>query len=93
MKKLFILLFAIIISVSSVSSASAQCAMCKATVESNSKTGNKSIGKGLNTGIIYLMVMPYITIGIVGYLWYRNSRKNAKGKFKIAGKINTASGI
>jgi hypothetical protein len=93
MKKLFILFFAIIISISSLSVASAQCAMCKATVESNSKTSNKAIGKGLNTGIIYLMVIPYITIGVVGFLWYRNSRKNGKGKFMLSRKIKTASGI
>jgi hypothetical protein len=90
MKKLLILFFACILTLSSVSSVSAQCAMCRATVESNSKNSNKAIGKGLNLGILYLMTIPYIAVGVVGYLWYRNSRKNSKGKFRIKG-INPAT--
>ncbi|MEJ8758268.1 hypothetical protein WG947_14740 [Pontibacter sp. H259] len=60
-----------------------QCAMCRATVESNVGTGSKEpeseVGSGLNTGILYLMVIPYILIGTVGFLWYRsNKKKNAE---------------
>ncbi|MCX2738956.1 hypothetical protein [Pontibacter anaerobius] len=58
-----------------------QCAMCRATVESNVGTGSDAsdneVGSGLNMGILYLMVVPYILIGTVGFLWYKNSRKNA----------------
>ena len=61
-----------------------QCAMCRATVESNVGTGKghnhepeSDVGSGLNTGILYLMVIPYILIGTVGFLWYKNSRKKA----------------
>ena len=59
-----------------------QCAMCRATVESNVGTGSKEpeneVGSGLNTGILYLMVIPYILIGTVGFLWYKsNKKKNA----------------
>ena len=56
-----------------------QCAMCRATVESNVGTGSKEpeseVGSGLNTGILYLMVVPYILIGTVGFLWYKNNKK------------------
>lgn len=57
-----------------------QCAMCRATVESNVGTGStdseSQVGAGLNTGILYLMLIPYILVGTVGFLWYKNSRKN-----------------
>ncbi|WP_157578542.1 hypothetical protein [Pontibacter roseus] len=64
-------------------SAYSQCAMCRATVESNVGTGSKEpeskVGSGLNTGILYLMLIPYVLVGTVGFLWYKSSRmKNAK---------------
>jgi len=55
--------------------ADAQCAMCRAVLESEA---NQSTAKGINDGILYLMVFPYLLIGGVGYFIYR-SRKN-KGK-------------
>lgn len=59
----------------------AQCAMCRATVENNiSNGGDTSMGAGLNFGIIYLFSMPYLIIGIVGFLWYRKSKANARNK-------------
>ncbi len=42
---------------------SAQCAMCKAVVES----GDLSEAEGLNSGILYLMVFPYILVGVLLY--------------------------
>ncbi len=66
------------------SDAYSQCAMCRATVESNVGTGKdhnheegSDVGSGLNTGILYLMAAPYVLIGTVGFLWYRSSRKKA----------------
>lgn len=55
--------------------ASAQCAMCRATVESNTKTKANKIGSGLNAGILYLLATPYLAFAVVGFLWYRNSKK------------------
>ena len=55
----------------------AQCAMCRATLENNVSNGDIGIGASLNFGILYLFVMPYLIIGVVGYLWYRNSKANA----------------
>ncbi len=37
-----------------------QCAMCKAVAESDLKNNPNSLAKGINDGIIYLMLMPYI---------------------------------
>jgi len=40
------------------------CAMCKATVESQDKAfgGPQAIGQGLNSGILYLMAVPYLLL-------------------------------
>lgn len=42
-------------------SLNAQCAMCKASAESSLENGG-SIAKGVNSGIIYLMGVPYILL-------------------------------
>lgn len=54
----------------------AQCAMCKAVVEANLESGG-NIGAGLNDGILYLMAMPYISMIVVGLIWY-NLKKEPK---------------
>ncbi len=54
----------------------AQCAMCRATIEANAANQGK-YGVGLNTGILYLMCIPYIAGAVLGYLWYKNAK--AKG--------------
>lgn len=51
--------------------ANAQCAMCKAVVES----GNASEAEGLNTGILYLMIFPYILVGTLLYFIIKYRRK------------------
>ncbi len=48
--------------------ATAQCAMCKATNESALSEGG---GMGINEGILYLMGIPYLLLGILGYLFFR----------------------
>lgn len=48
----------------------AQCAMCKAVVEN----GDVSMAEGVNSGITYLMVFPYILVGILMYTIYRYKR-------------------
>ncbi len=75
MKK-FILLFVMIL-LTQITQVSAQCAMCRSTLETNYSNGNPGIAAGINTGILYLLVMPYLVVMVLGYLWYRSS-KNAK---------------
>lgn len=48
----------------------AQCAMCKTSVESDLNNGG-SIAKGLNTGILYLMAIPYIILMIGAYFFFK----------------------
>jgi len=52
----------------------AQCPMCKMSAESNLKAGGTA-GKGLNNGILYMLTLPYILVGSLGYLWWRNRRR------------------
>ena len=52
--------------------ANAQCAMCKAVVES----GDPSQAEGLNSGILYLMIFPYLLVGTLLYFIIKNRRKN-----------------
>ena len=52
----------------------AQCSMCTISAEQGTKNGNTQ-GKGLNSGIMYLLSIPYLLIAGVGILWYRNYRK------------------
>ena len=49
----------------------AQCPMCRATAETNLANGGTE-GRGLNDGILYMLGMPYILIGTIAFLWWRN---------------------
>lgn len=53
----------------------AQCPMCRMSAESNMANGGTA-GSGLNSGILYMLAMPYIIIGTVAFIWYRNRKKN-----------------
>ena len=58
---------------------SAQCAMCKISAEEGAKDGNMQSAT-LNSGIMYLLVMPYLAFAVIAYLWYRNyKRKKPEG--------------
>lgn len=52
----------------------AQCRMCAASAESNLRNGGTE-GAGLNTGILYLLLMPYIIVTTIGILYWRNRKK------------------
>jgi hypothetical protein len=60
------------------SSAVAQCAMCRSTLETNVSNGNIGIAAGINFGILYLFLAPYVFVGLIAFLWYRTSRNNAR---------------
>jgi hypothetical protein len=67
--------------VGSTGSSVAQCAMCRSTLENNFSNGDPGIAVGINTGILYLLAMPYLTVIILGYLWYKSS-KHARAKLR-----------
>lgn len=57
----------------------AQCAMCRAALETEDG-GNKA--EGINNGIMYLMVFPYILLVVIGWAVYKVVKKknNLKNK-------------
>ena len=58
----------------------AQCAMCRTTVESTLSNGRSNIATGLNTGILYLLTAPYLLVGVVALLWFRQSKQEQKAR-------------
>ena len=50
----------------------AQCAMCRASLES---TGDVSQAEAVNDGIVYLMVIPYILVALIGFAVYKMFQK------------------
>jgi hypothetical protein len=55
----------------------AQCAMCRAVLESEE---GQETAKGINDGIIYLMAIPYLLIGGIGFFIYKKFNKAKKCK-------------
>lgn len=51
-----------------------QCAMCKAIAESDPQ-GKESLFEGLNSGILYLMGIPYLLLSIALVYIYINRNK------------------
>jgi hypothetical protein len=52
----------------------AQCAMCRAALTSE---GNTDKAAAVNDGIVYLMVIPYLLVGAIGYYIYRMKKKKS----------------
>ena len=48
-----------------------QCSMCRAVLESEE---GQQTAKGINDGIVYLMAIPYILVGLVGWRVYKMMR-------------------
>lgn len=65
MKKTVVILFLIFLVSIPIE---AQCAMCRAVLESEE---GQTAAEGINDGIVYLMAIPYILVGGIGYLIYR----------------------
>lgn len=53
----------------------AQCAMCRASLESE---GNKVKVEAVNDGIVLLMAVPYVIVAIVGFVIYKMYYKKPK---------------
>ncbi|MGI4874934.1 MAG: hypothetical protein ACRYFX_27585 [Janthinobacterium lividum] len=58
----------------------AQCVMCKSQVEAARQEKDDYDVAGLNKGILYMMTVPYVLMGAIGFAWYR--RTHPKGKTK-----------
>ena len=73
MKKTLFILFLIAAFSFFSSGAFAQCSICAKTVM---QMGNKP-AQGFNNGIIYLMIVPYLAIGVVAYKWWQNEKRKS----------------
>lgn len=56
----------------------AQCASCKAAAATTDDTGQLVVGAGLNTGILYLLALPFLCIGFVVFRWYIKGKQLEK---------------
>lgn len=52
----------------------AQCPMCRMSAQSNLQEGGTE-GAGLNKGILYMLTLPYLLVGTLGFIWWKNRRK------------------
>ncbi len=60
-----------------------QCAMCSLNAENSTQEGNTQ-GKGLNDGILFLLAMPFLIAGGIGFLWYKKFRTpNSKNNLEF----------
>ncbi len=55
-----------------------QCIVCKSAVESARQQSMEGLAKGVNTGILYLLPLPYLLVVGIGIWWYRNYKKKQK---------------
>jgi hypothetical protein len=72
MKKLFVVLFFFALNLA----AYAQCAMCKATAETANQNTSGSLAEGLNSGILYLMLIPYTLLAVIAIVFFRKRIAN-----------------
>lgn len=72
-RKIFLLIFTFCFSVF----VQAQCAMCRAVLESGE---DQSAAEGINDGIMFLMVVPYILVAAIGFMVYRTYTKSKATK-------------
>jgi hypothetical protein len=56
--------------------AEAQCSICTKTAE---QLGEEP-AKGLNAGILYLMLAPLSVAGIIGYKWWKKEKELNHGE-------------
>lgn len=68
------ILFSLVLLLVFQSDLMAQCPMCRMTAESNLANGGTG-GKGLNAGILFMLSLPYLIVGSIGYLWWKNNRR------------------
>lgn len=71
LSKCLYVLFSIFLSLS----ANAQCAMCRAALAGDS---NVKKAEAVNNGIVYLMVIPYLLVVVIGVLVYRMYKSKTK---------------
>jgi hypothetical protein len=70
-KTLLIILFILPILLVSQITVEAQCSLCTKTAQ---QLGEKP-AQGLNSGILYLMMMPFAIVGFIGFRWWKQNKE------------------
>jgi len=50
----------------------AQCVMCSGQLEAHGDNGTST---AVNTGILYLLIMPFLFMGFIGFMFYKRNQK------------------
>ena len=90
MKKITIILLLTLLFMGFGGDLAAQCAMCKGAVQSTLTNGRSNYVSALNFGIAYLFVFPYAIVGIIGFMWYRNSKKAMAERIAVRARVRRA---
>lgn len=69
-KGTFLILFFFQMVLLSQSPVDAQCSLCTKTAQ---QMGEKP-AQGMNSGILYLMMMPFVIVGFIGFRWWKNNK-------------------
>lgn len=58
----------------------AQCTQCKSAAAAKDEAGNLYIGASMNTGILYLLFLPFLAVILVGGYWVYRNRQMSKAE-------------
>ncbi|MFZ4542834.1 MAG: hypothetical protein ACOYOA_02205 [Saprospiraceae bacterium] len=83
MKKLLFFAIMLVSIALFVPEVSGQCPMCKIAAESNMKNGGTS-GAGLNSGIFYMLSLPYVLVATIAFFWWKNRKSEDDDSTEIA---------
>jgi amino acid transporter len=67
--------FFLLVIIFPVADLSAQCSICTKTA---SQLGKES-AEGLNSGIVYLMLLPFAIGGFIAWRWWKNENETQAG--------------
>lgn len=70
-KKAIVLVLILVIILFIQADSYAQCAMCRAVTESNIKSQENTVGQTLNSGILYLLAVPYLLFSGFIFAFFR----------------------
>ena len=77
MKKTVSLIVILLLASVSIEVLAQGCPMCKTAIEEARKNGSH-VGDTLNSGIMYLLALPYIVVSVFGVIWYKNHKASKK---------------
>ena len=60
----------------------AQCAMCKGAAQTGLDPENA--GRSLNLGIMMMFVMPYLLVGGIAFVWWKNKKSDEEADEEVA---------